>query len=53
MYVGFRSSTQPTVLQFFGSNAKGNAGKWSDIDVSLVSKDFTGVRFMIEKRDPL
>ncbi len=33
----------------FGSYAKGKAGKWSDIDVALVSKDFTGVRFMTEK----
>ncbi len=29
----------------FGSYAKGKAGEWSDIDIALVSKDFTGVRF--------
>jgi uncharacterized protein len=34
----------------FGSYAKGKAGKWSDIDVALVSKDFTGVRFYDRKR---
>ena len=28
----------------FGSYAKGKADKWSDIDIALVSKDFTGVR---------
>ncbi len=34
----------------FGSYAKGNADKWSDIDVALVSKDFTGVRFYDRKK---
>ncbi len=34
----------------FGSYAKGAAGKWSDIDVALVSKDFTGIRFFDRKR---
>ncbi len=34
----------------FGSYAKGKAGKWSDIDVALVSKDFTGVRFYDRKK---
>ncbi len=34
----------------FGSYAKGNAGKWSDIDIALVSKDFTGVRFYDRKK---
>lgn len=29
----------------FGSYASGKAGPWSDIDVALVSNDFTGVRF--------
>jgi predicted nucleotidyltransferase len=34
----------------FGSFAKGKANKWSDIDVALVSNDFSGVRFYdIEK----
>ncbi len=34
----------------FGSYARGIAGKWSDIDVALVSKDFTGIRFFDRKR---
>lgn len=29
----------------FGSYASGKAGPWSDIDVALVSNEFTGVRF--------
>lgn len=29
----------------FGSYAKGNADRWSDIDIALVSRDFTGVGF--------
>lgn len=29
----------------FGSYAKGNANKWSDIDIALVSKDFQGIGF--------
>jgi len=29
----------------FGSYAKGNAKEWSDIDVALVSDDFSGIRF--------
>lgn len=29
----------------FGSFATGSAGKWSDIDIALVSEDFTGVGF--------
>jgi len=29
----------------FGSYAKGNQDKWSDIDIALVSSDFTGVGF--------
>lgn len=33
----------------FGSYAKGTAGKWSDIDIALVSKDVTGVGFLTEK----
>ena len=34
----------------FGSYAKGTAGKWSDIDIALVSKDFTGVAFFDRKK---
>ena len=34
----------------FGSYAKGKAGKWSDIDIALVSEDFTGVRFYDRKK---
>ncbi|HIE05583.1 MAG TPA: nucleotidyltransferase domain-containing protein [bacterium (Candidatus Stahlbacteria)] len=29
----------------FGSYAKGKASEWSDIDVALISDDFSGVRF--------
>ncbi|MEW6686104.1 MAG: nucleotidyltransferase domain-containing protein [Candidatus Edwardsbacteria bacterium] len=29
----------------FGSSAKGKASKWSDIDVALISENFSGVRF--------
>lgn len=34
----------------FGSYVKGTAGKWSDIDVALVSRDFTGVGFNDRKK---
>lgn len=34
----------------FGSFVKGTAGKWSDIDIALVSKDFTGVGFNDRKK---
>lgn len=34
----------------FGSCAKGTAGKWSDIDIALVSRDFTGVGFYDRKK---
>ncbi|KAA0241027.1 MAG: nucleotidyltransferase domain-containing protein [Candidatus Brocadia sp. AMX2] len=34
----------------FGSHAKGTANTWSDIDVTLVSKDFTGIGFYNRKR---
>jgi len=30
----------------FGSYAKGNYDEWSDIDIALVSDDFTGNRFI-------
>lgn len=33
----------------FGSYSKGNAGEWSDIDIALISKIFTGNR--IKDRD--
>jgi predicted nucleotidyltransferase len=29
----------------FGSQAKGGADRWSDIDVAIISKDFEGVRY--------
>lgn len=29
----------------FGSYARGNANRWSDIDIALVSKDFLGIGF--------
>lgn len=34
----------------FGSYARGNYDKWSDIDVALVSDDFEGVRFLDRKK---
>ncbi|GIK12854.1 MAG: nucleotidyltransferase domain-containing protein [Candidatus Brocadia sp. AMX2] len=34
----------------FGSYAKGTASRWSDIDIALVSKDFTGVGIYDRKR---
>lgn len=34
----------------FGSHAKGTASEWSDIDIALVSKDFTGIGFYDRKR---
>lgn len=34
----------------FGSYAKGTANTWSDIDIALVSKDFTGIGFYDRKR---
>jgi predicted nucleotidyltransferase len=33
----------------FGSYAEGVAGKWSDIDIALVSQDFSGVSFYDNK----
>ena len=38
------------VLLVFGSYAKGNQNKWSDIDIALVSKDFTGSGFYDRKK---
>lgn len=32
-------------LYIFGSQVKGTAKKWSDIDIGVVSPDFTGNRF--------
>ncbi|MBI5194646.1 MAG: nucleotidyltransferase domain-containing protein [Nitrospirae bacterium] len=34
----------------FGSYAKGMESKWSDIDVALVSRDFSGIGFYDRKR---
>ncbi|MFH1452866.1 MAG: nucleotidyltransferase domain-containing protein [Armatimonadota bacterium] len=34
----------------FGSYAKNKADEWSDIDVALASKDFSGVRFHDNKK---
>lgn len=34
----------------FGSYAKGIENTWSDIDVALISKDFTGIGFYDRKR---
>jgi predicted nucleotidyltransferase len=34
----------------FGSHARGNPGKWSDIDVALVSPDFSGMSFYDSKK---
>ncbi|MBU0567634.1 nucleotidyltransferase domain-containing protein [bacterium] len=34
----------------FGSYVTGKAGKWSDIDIALVCKDFTGIRFYDRKK---
>jgi len=33
----------------FGSYAKGYAGKWSDIDIAIVSPDFSGIPFYDRK----
>jgi predicted nucleotidyltransferase len=33
----------------FGSYAKENATEWSDIDLSLVSEDFSGIHFTTGK----
>lgn len=33
----------------FGSYAKGDAGKWSDIDIAIVSPDFSGIAFYDSK----
>ena len=34
----------------FGSHARGNPGEWSDIDVALVSPDFSGMSFYDSKK---
>ena len=34
----------------FGSSVRGTANRWSDIDIALVSKDFTGIGFYDRKR---
>ncbi len=33
----------------FGSYAKGNAGEWSDMDIAIVSPDFSGMPFYDRK----
>jgi predicted nucleotidyltransferase len=35
----------------FGSYAKGTAKEWSDIDLALVSEDFSGIRFLDWKKN--
>jgi len=37
-------------VYLFGSNAKGNAHEWSDIDLAIVSPDFTGDSFDDSKK---
>lgn len=34
----------------YGSYAKGTHNEWSDIDVALVSEDFTGIRLVDKER---
>jgi predicted nucleotidyltransferase len=34
----------------FGSHAKGTADDWSDIDIALVSNDFSGTRYFDRER---
>jgi uncharacterized protein len=34
----------------FGSYARGKVGRWSDIDIAIVSPDFSGVAFYDSKR---
>lgn len=33
----------------FGSYARGDAGKWSDIDIAIISSDFSGIAFYDSK----
>lgn len=46
--IAFASELEKTVkikeLYLFGSYAKGNSDEFSDIDLAVVSDDFTGVR---------
>ncbi|MDI6791399.1 MAG: nucleotidyltransferase domain-containing protein [bacterium] len=44
------SGVRLEMVILFGSYATGKASKWSDIDVALVSKDFTGLRFYDRKK---
>lgn len=37
-------------VYLFGSNAKGNAHEWSDIDLAIISPDFSGDSFDDSKR---
>lgn len=39
------SGIEVASLYIFGSQAKGKAKKWSDIDIGVVSPDFSGDRF--------
>ena len=40
---------KPVKVILFGSYARGTAGKWSDIDIALVSPSFSGVSFYDNK----
>ncbi|MEO0094271.1 MAG: nucleotidyltransferase domain-containing protein [candidate division WOR-3 bacterium] len=45
-----KNGIEITAAYLFGSYAKGKPSEWSDIDVALVSDNFTGIRFYdIEK----
>jgi predicted nucleotidyltransferase len=37
-------------VYLFGSNAKGNTNEWSDIDLAIVSPDFSGDSFEDSKK---
>ncbi len=40
-----RNGLSINAAYLFGSYAKGKTDKWSDIDVAIVSDDFSGIRF--------
>jgi len=46
-FIGFvrKDGVKIEKVFLFGSYAKGKAGKWSDIDLAVISKDFSGVSF--------
>lgn len=48
LIVGANINIERAIL--FGSYAQGNTGKWSDIDVAIVSPDFSGIAFYDLKR---